>query len=68
LNWTLDGVTLVPTWRKPFDVLAQSRREESPWVFTHQLNSFSQAVAELTPEALALIEAARKEVQHALAA
>ncbi len=23
LNWTLDGVTLVPTMRKPFGVLAE---------------------------------------------
>jgi hypothetical protein len=23
LNFTLDGVTLVPEWRKPFDVLAE---------------------------------------------
>ncbi len=23
LNWKLDGVTLVPEWRKPFDLLAE---------------------------------------------
>lgn len=23
LNWKLDGVSLVPEWRKPFDLLAE---------------------------------------------
>jgi len=28
LNWKLDGVSLVPAWRKPFDLLAEGLQKK----------------------------------------
>ena len=41
LNCILDGVTLAPTMRKPFDILAEGLVTEKVGVTRHRLNFFS---------------------------
>jgi len=50
LNYRLDGVTLCPVWRKPFDVLAEGLVVQDGRPDGTQLESFASSVAALPSE------------------
>lgn len=49
LDLTLDGVSLVPTWRKPFDVLAKGLLVQDGRGDRAQVELFVEGVAGLEP-------------------
>ena len=58
LNFSLDDVTLVPEWRKPFDMLAEGLDLKNSRLFRTRVELFAQGAAELSEDIQLMLLAA----------